>query len=52
MSICSIAGCERTIFARGFCTRHYRAWRENGDALIVKQQQFHGVSPWSDSWHA
>lgn len=28
---CSISGCDRKVFARTWCTKHYRRWRKNGD---------------------
>ncbi len=28
---CSIAGCGLPVFARSWCHRHYRKWREHGD---------------------
>jgi 5-methylcytosine-specific restriction endonuclease McrA len=33
--ICSIEGCESLHMARGFCTKHYRRWKEHGDPLTV-----------------
>ena len=31
--MCSIEGCNRKTIARGFCMRHYDAWRYHGDPL-------------------
>lgn len=28
---CSIAGCERTSWCRGWCQRHYNVWHQHGD---------------------
>ena len=30
---CSILGCCKAVFARGWCTSHYFRWKRNGDAL-------------------
>lgn len=30
MRICVIAGCERTVLARGWCGTHYARWRKHG----------------------
>lgn len=30
---CTIEGCDRHRVARGWCTRHYDAWRRQGDPL-------------------
>lgn len=32
---CAVEGCGRHLFARGWCSRHYRAWYYYGDALHV-----------------
>jgi hypothetical protein len=39
---CSVPGCDRVYDTRGYCARHYMAWRRNGDATEVRQQQIHG----------
>lgn len=31
--ICSVDGCGKPLFARGWCSMHYTRWRENGDHL-------------------
>jgi hypothetical protein len=33
---CKIEDCEEPVCARGWCHRHYRIWRRNGDPLVVK----------------
>ena len=30
---CSIEGCDDPVLARGWCTKHYRAWDAHGDPL-------------------
>lgn len=34
---CSIDGCERLAIARGWCLKHYKRWRNNGDPNICKR---------------
>jgi hypothetical protein len=31
MKLCTVAGCGRESYARGWCTRHYQCWRRHGD---------------------
>lgn len=38
--ICTIEGCGGKYLARGFCNKHYRRWRRNGDPL--KANRFYG----------
>ncbi len=35
---CSIAGCEKVEFARGWCSMHWARWRAHGDPTIVKKR--------------
>lgn len=42
---CSIEGCERAAYCRGWCSRHYNRWWEHGDPLTVLQPQLHGLTP-------
>ena len=28
---CNIGGCDRTLYARGWCSKHYKRWRRHGD---------------------
>ena len=37
MKSCSIAGCNRLVYARGWCTKHYDRWRAHGDPLVLKR---------------
>jgi hypothetical protein len=34
--ICSIPGCDKTVFQRGWCNSHYKRWRRHGDPLAGK----------------
>lgn len=35
-STCSISGCAKGVFGRGWCQTHYGRWWRNGDPLVVK----------------
>lgn len=41
---CSIPGCERDNFGRGWCQMHYYRWRRNGDPNLVRQESHNGLS--------
>jgi len=41
---CLIAECPKPVIARGWCGMHYRRWRFNGDPLVVRVVQLHGIS--------
>lgn len=34
--LCSIEGCERRHYARGWCQYHHNRWRRNGDPILRK----------------
>lgn len=42
--ICSIEGCERTHFGRGWCSMHYKRWWKHGDPLGGKPQWASGIN--------
>ncbi len=33
MSTCSVESCDRHVYARGWCSRHYKQWQRNGHLL-------------------
>lgn len=35
---CAVAGCDQPRRKRGWCGRHYQAWRRNGDPTIAKHE--------------
>lgn len=35
LKICSIEGCENPFKARGWCSKHYKAWKKHGDPLTT-----------------
>lgn len=37
MTSCSVTGCTKDAWARGYCNTHYARWRKHGDPLIVLQ---------------
>lgn len=41
---CSVLHCPRKAVARGFCHKHYRAFRKYGDPTVVVQKQYHGLT--------
>ncbi len=36
---CSIEGCESSVFARGWCQKHYNRWRDKGTTDDIRQNQ-------------
>ncbi len=32
---CSIVDCDKTVIARGWCSKHYYRWKRNGDPMSV-----------------
>jgi len=41
--ICNVDGCENTVHAKGYCTRHYGRFRRYGDANVYQFEK-HGLS--------
>jgi hypothetical protein len=39
--LCTIDGCSKALFAKGWCSTHYSRWRIHGDAavVLVKEQR-------------
>lgn len=35
---CSFDGCTGSVFARGWCSKHYSRWQRHGDPAITKRQ--------------
>lgn len=33
---CVIEGCDRPFLARGWCKKHYRAWKAHGTPIVIK----------------
>jgi hypothetical protein len=38
---CTIDGCERPHYGRGWCNMHYTRWRTHGDPLMLSQGPGH-----------
>jgi hypothetical protein len=41
--LCSVEGCDKPRIARGWCTKHYDAWRKHGDPLIPRIRKARGT---------
>jgi hypothetical protein len=37
--LCAIDACTRAVYARGWCTVHYRRWQAHGDPLAYKKKR-------------
>jgi len=50
---CSVDGCGAKHFGKGYCEKHYKRWRANGDASIVLKAP-HGLTKHElyDTWVA
>ena len=42
---CSIDGCDGGVDARGWCSKHWKRWRNHGDPLATHQPR--GANPWA-----
>jgi hypothetical protein len=42
--------CDKDSAALGYCMNHYQRFRKYGDATVVKQVQFHGLTPQERFW--
>jgi hypothetical protein len=45
-NICTISGCDRTVFGHGFCQMHYRRWYRYGDPLAAPKKDPPHVRFW------
>ena len=55
MNICSIPGCRKPVYGRGWCRNHWQHWYRNGDPLkTLRNYEKHGKRniPEYDVWHA
>lgn len=44
MKTCSIENCERKVYSRGWCQKHYCRWRAHGDpSILLNLERFHYV---------
>ena len=39
MKLCKIDDCNNNIYARGWCSKHYRRWYKHGDPVISKNRR-------------
>lgn len=44
MSNCNIPGCDGSVVARGWCGKHYSAWRSHGDPLSGRSYAKRGTA--------
>ena len=50
MNTCKIEGCGAAVVGHGWCHKHWKRWRRNGDPLAVKVVQHHGLSVKERFW--
>lgn len=43
MARCKIAGCRRSVFAKGWCSTHYQRWRHHGDPNYNPRAKYEGT---------
>ena len=36
---CSVAGCDKSVLARGWCSRHYQRWKSHGDPSVMLRKE-------------
>lgn len=41
---CSVEGCGKPHYGRGWCSMHHQRWKSHGDPLVVKKQQAAGLT--------